>query len=166
MDVTLVIATVLVLLIALFIVLVKYSVKLSDKRAQERLLHEVRKFEQRTNTEVNTYDIFNTSVIGITSGNDFLVYAGENDDAEMTLTDIPISEIKSAEVLYDCYGKGYTNELRAGWDLSAIILRLHRKGTGHFDIVCYNEIRDGASHRYSNTELAKKWQQIVSNNLN
>ncbi len=166
MDVTLVIATVLVLLIALFIVLIKQSVKLSDKRTQDRLLNELQQYEQRTKNKLSTYNIYGTSAIGITTGNDYLIYARENDDAEIELRDLSTSAIRSAEVLYDSYGKGYTNEIRAGWDLSDIILRLHLKTNDRYDIQFYNEIRDGAAHRYNNTELAKKWQKIVSDNLN
>lgn len=162
MDATIVIATVLVLLIAIIIFLFTYSVRAGEQRAQEKLNLIIKEFENRHNSKVETKDFFRSSVISVNKDKTHLLYAEVHEEKGLRSTTIPLSEVVTASIWYRSLAKGLEKSHTNSWDLQEVILRVVFNDDKLFDIAFYSEVKDGPSLRNPQIELARKWEKLIN----
>lgn len=161
MDVTIVIATMLVLSIAVVVMAMSYLMKVSNKREEQLLIDQVQEYEDSSQNIISEKDSFNKRFMGITHQGEHLLYISHEDGGNYQRSEIPVRAITKTNLQYESLNMGYTDEEKTRWDLLRIRLRLHLNNGNPANIVFYDEVRDGPSARHAHNTLAKKWKQII-----
>lgn len=165
MDATIVIATILILGIALFVVLIKHSVKANEQKTFRDLTNKVSEVEKKYNKTITLKDFFRLSVIGMDNDRTFVLYINDVEDKGVLSFQITLEDVTNAKVWYRSLTKGFTTQQTNKWDLQEVILRLSLHEGKQFDICFYSEVMDGPAVRNIRIELAKKWENLINSSL-
>ncbi len=161
MDATIIIATVIVLLIVIFITSMKYLMTISNKKELQSITSKLEEYEQDTQISIFEKNIIAKSAIALDSQNKKILYVTNDYDGEYVTHVISIQNIEKVTLWYESLTKGYVKQEVKNWDLQQISLRIKTVHGKIYSIVFYDGIRDGPDRKTAYNELAKNWTHKI-----
>lgn len=164
MDSTIIIATIIVLSLAILIAVFVQTAKNKRQQLEKRLQQKAMAFELTNQTKLGRQDIFNNKLIGIDTSGSTLLFLEEQDHGIEEIK-VDLADITGAQIMVSTAKSEFPvlfNKLDE--NTVAFSLHLHPRNGASITLPFYREMLDGPAECNEILGLAKEWSNLILEN--